>query len=94
LQDPDRIAERISNAHVRAIEVLSGLLREIGDTALAKRLVEAASIVGDEHKATQGSLGDELPQLGGGGLVMQRRPRLPSEISVPGSPDTRIVSQR
>ena len=73
LEDPDRVAERIANAHVRAVEVVGGLLREIGHTAPLERLVQLAGIVGDEHEAAQRALGDELPDLRRGRLVVQRR---------------------
>ena len=44
LQNPDRVAEGVSNAHVNTVEVLGGLLREIGDTALAERVVHLSLI--------------------------------------------------
>src|SRR4029450_5893612 len=76
LEAPDRVAERIANAHVRAVEVLGGLLREVRDAARLERFVEALGIVGDEHEAAQRSLGDELAELGRGGFVVERRARL------------------
>ena len=76
LQDPDGVAERVADAHVGAVEVVGGLLGEVGDAARLERLVQAAGIVGDEDEAAQGALGDELAELRGGRLVVQRRARL------------------
>src|SRR5439155_17233159 len=76
LQDPDGVAERIADAHIGPVEMIGGFLGEVRDTPLLERLVESASIVGDEHEAAQRSLGDDPAQLGCGRFVMQRGPRL------------------
>src|SRR5215208_7136645 len=41
LEDPDRVAERISDTHVGAVEVVGRFLGEVRDTALLERVVEA-----------------------------------------------------
>ena len=94
LEDPDRVAERIAEAHVRAVEVVGGLLREVGDAALLERLVEAVGIVGDEHEAAQRPLVMSSRSCAAVASSCSGGPGCSSEISVPGSPGTRTVSQR
>src|SRR3954454_4469453 len=72
LEDPDRVAERIADAHVRAVEVVGGLLREVGYAPLLERLVQGARVVGDEDEAAYGALRDELADLRRRRLVVQR----------------------
>lgn len=94
LEDPNGVAERIADAHVGAVEVLGGLLGEVGDATRLEGFVEAPGIVRVEDEADEGALGDQLAQLRGRGFVVQRRARFLREISVPRSPGTRTVSQR
>src|SRR6476660_3538266 len=49
LQDPDGVAEGIADAHVGAVEVVGGLLGEVGDAPLLAGLVERPCVVGMEH---------------------------------------------
>ena len=76
LEDPDGVAERIAEAHVGAVEVVGGLLGEVGDAALLEGLVERPGVVGDEDEAAERALGDQLADLLRGRLVVQRRARL------------------
>ena len=76
LKDPDRVAERVADAHVGAVEVVGGLLGEVGDAARLEGLVQGAGIVGDEDETAQRALGDQLAELRRGRLVVQRRARL------------------
>ena len=94
LEDPDGVAERVTEAHVGAVEVVDRLLREVVDTALLERLVEPAHIVRDEDEAAQGALGDQLAELLGGGLVVEGRAGLLEQDLGVRSPGTRTVSQR
>src|SRR6266566_230508 len=76
LEDPDSVAERVTEPHVGAVEVLDGLLGEIGDAARLEGLVEPADVVRVEDEGAHRTLGDQLAELSGGGVVMQRRTRL------------------
>src|SRR2546423_903110 len=76
LENPDGVAERVTKPHVGAVEVLDGLLGEIGDTARLERLVETADVVRVEDEPAHRTLGDQLAELGGGGVVVQWRTRL------------------
>src|SRR5262245_39578556 len=76
LEDPDRVAERIAEAHVGPVEVVDGLLGEVADAPLLERLVEGVDVVGVEDEAVEGALGDQLAELVGGRLVVERRARL------------------
>src|SRR6185369_12974446 len=76
LEDPDRVSERVADAHVDAVEVLGRLLGEVRDAALLELLVEAVRVVGDEDEPAEGSLGDEVADPFSGRLVVERRARL------------------
>src|SRR4029077_10957723 len=76
LQDPDRVSERVTEAHVGAVEVLDGLLGEVRDAAGLERLVETADVVRVEYEAAHRTLGDQLADLRGGGIVVEWRTRL------------------
>src|SRR5262245_47210147 len=76
LQDPDRVAERVTESHVRAIEMVGGLLREVGHAAPLQLLVERVRVIGDEDQTAQRPLRDELAQLGRGRFVVEGRTRL------------------
>lgn len=71
LQNPDGVAEWVANAHVGSVEVLGGFLGEVGDAPLAQRVVHGARVVGDEHEAAQGALGDQLAQALSCGVVVE-----------------------
>src|SRR2546429_5135229 len=73
LEDPDAVAEGIAEAHVGAVEVLDGLLGEVGDAALLQGLVQTPDVVRIEHEGAHRALGDQLTQLRSGGVVVQRR---------------------
>ena len=73
LEDPDGVAERVADAHVGAVEVVRGLLGEVGDAALLEGLVQRPGVVGVEDEAAHGALGDQLAELLGGRLVVERR---------------------
>src|ERR1700681_2569223 len=75
LEDPDGVAEGVADAHVSAVEVIGGLLGEVGDAALLEGLVQAPDVVRDEDKAAHGALGDQLAELRSGGFVLHRRTR-------------------
>ena len=75
LQDANGVAEGVPNAHVDAVEVVRGLLGEVGDAALSEGVVEGADVVGDEDQAAQRTLGDQLAQLLGRPLVVERTAR-------------------
>ena len=53
--------------------MLGGLLGEIGDTALAERVVHGACVIGDEDEAAQGTFADQLAESLGRRFVMERR---------------------
>ncbi len=76
LQDPYGIPERVADAHVRAVEMISRLLREVGDAAVLERLVQRPGVVRCEDETGQGTLGDQLADLLGRRVVVRRRPRL------------------
>src|SRR5688500_12427445 len=71
LEDPDRVAEGIPDAHVRAVEVFGRLLREVGDAALLQRLVQRPGVVREEDETDQGALADQLAELLGRGVVVE-----------------------
>src|SRR3954447_19830788 len=48
LEYPDRVAERVAEAHVGSVEVVDRLLREVGDAPLLKRVIQAAGVIGVE----------------------------------------------
>src|SRR5262245_16991476 len=73
LEDPDRVAEWVPEAHVGAVEVVGRLLGEVGDAALAELVVELPGVVRDEDEAAEGALRDEVAELGRGLLVVDRR---------------------
>ena len=73
LEDPDRVAERVAETHVGPVEVVDRLLGEVGDAPLLERLVERADVVGVEDEPAQRALCDQLAELLGGCLVVQRR---------------------
>src|SRR4051812_9702347 len=76
LEDPDGVAERVAQAHVGPVEVLHRLLGEVRDSAGLEGLVQRARVVGVEDEAAQRALGDQLAELLGRRLVMERRARL------------------
>src|SRR6185503_3011769 len=73
LEDPDRVAERVAEAHVGAVEMLDGLLREVTDAARLEGLVKTANVVGAEDEGAHRTFGDQLAELGGGGVIVQWR---------------------
>src|SRR5205807_3966999 len=91
LEDPDGVAEGVADAHVDAVEVVGGLLGEVGDAARLEGLVQTPDVVRLEHEPAQGALRDQLPELRSSGFVMHRGPGSSREISVT-SPGTRTVS--
>src|SRR5262249_4438928 len=76
LEDPDRVPERIAEAHVGAVEVVRGLLREVGHTAGLEGLEEPDRVVRLQDQAAHGALRDELSQRRARCLVLDRRARL------------------
>src|SRR5438309_4246044 len=76
LEDPDGVAEWVADAQVGAVEVLGGLLGEVGDAARLEGLVQTPDVVRLEHKPSQRALCDQLTELRSGGVVMHRRARL------------------
>src|ERR1700694_3419779 len=73
LKDPDGVSERVAEAHVGAVEVLDGLLGEVSDAARLEGLVETADVVGVEDEGAHRTLGDQLAELRGGGVIVQWR---------------------
>src|SRR6266849_751439 len=73
LKDPDAVAERVADAHVGAVGVLDGLLREVRDAARLERLEQAAGVVRLEDETAQGALGDQLADLRRSSVVLHRR---------------------
>src|SRR6266568_4099467 len=73
LEDPDGVAEGVAEAHVDAVEVVGGLLGEVGDAARLEGLVQGPDVVRLEDDGAHRSFGDQLAELRGGGLVVQRR---------------------
>src|SRR5581483_10369526 len=53
--------------------VLDRLLGEVAHAARLQRLVKTPYVVRVENERAHGALGDELPQLRGGRLVVKRR---------------------
>src|SRR5713226_8605299 len=76
LEDPDRVAEGVADAQVGAVEVVGGLLGEVGDAPRLEGLVQTPDVVRLEHEPAQRALRDQLAELRGGGFVMHRRARL------------------
>src|SRR6266581_1757569 len=76
LEDPDGVAERVPDAHVGAIEVVGGLLGEVGDAAPFEGLIQPPGVVGVEDEAAQGALRDQLAEPLSRRFVVQRRARL------------------
>src|SRR5438874_6683589 len=76
LEDPDGVAEGVADAHVGAVEVVGGLLGEVGDAARLEGLVQTPDVVRLEHEPAQRALGDQLADLRSGGFVVYRRARL------------------
>src|SRR6266481_8457303 len=76
LEDPDGVAEGVADAHVGAVEVLGGLLGEVGDAARLESLVQTPDVVRLEHEPAQCALRDQLAELRSGGFVMHRWARL------------------
>src|SRR6266851_3346330 len=76
LEDPDRVAEGVADAQVGAVEVIGGLLGEVGDAPRLEGLVQTPDVVRLEHEPAQRALRDQLAELRGGGFVMHRRARL------------------
>src|SRR5258706_9149696 len=76
LEDSDGVAEGVPDAHVGAVEVVGGLLGEVGDAARLEGLVQTPDVVRLEHEPAHGALRDQLADLCSGGLVMHRRARL------------------
>src|SRR5467141_3908936 len=70
LENPDGVAEGVANAHVGAIEVVGGLLGEVGDAARLEGLVKTPDVVRVEHEPAQRALRDEFAELRSGGFVM------------------------
>src|ERR1700680_3768571 len=60
LEDPDGVAEGVPYAHVGAVEVVGGLLGEVGDAARLKGLVQTPNVVRLEHEPAQRALRDQL----------------------------------
>src|SRR5438309_8886263 len=50
LEDPDGVAEWVADAHVGAVEVVGGLLGEVGDAARLEGLVQIPDVVRLEHE--------------------------------------------
>src|ERR1700694_2207886 len=73
LKDPDGVAGGVADAHVGAVEVVGGLLGEVGDAALLESLVQTPDVVRDEDDAAHGPLADQLAELRSGGFVLRRR---------------------
>src|SRR2546430_7833159 len=73
LEDPDGVAEGVADAHVGAVEVVGGLLGEVGDAARLEGLVQTPDVVRLEHEPAQRALRDQLAELRSGGFVMHRR---------------------
>src|SRR5687767_4462653 len=87
LEDPDGVAEGVAEAHIDAVEVVGGLLGEVGDSARHEGRVETSDVVRLENNGAHRALGDQLAELRGGGFVVQRRARLLQEdldVGVPG----------
>src|SRR5487761_74575 len=76
LEDPDRVAEGVADLHVGPVEVVGGLLDEVGYTALLQGFVQTADVVSVEDQSTHCTLGEQLAELGSGGFVLHRRPWL------------------
>jgi len=76
LEDSDRVAERVAEAHVGAVEVVDRLLGEVGDASLLEGFVQGSSVVGVEDEAAQRALRDQLAELLGGGFVVEGWARL------------------
>src|SRR5205807_6928065 len=76
LEDPDGVAEGVADAHVGAVEVVGGLLGEVGDAARLEGLVQTPDVVRLEHEPAQSALRDQLAELRSSGFVMHRRARL------------------
>ena len=73
LADADAVAERVTDAEVGAVGLLADLVGDV-DAGGHQLLVEAVRVVGAEHdRATGGALGEEVADLGRGGLVHRRR---------------------
>src|SRR2546426_7751262 len=84
LEDSDRVAERVAEAHVGAVEVVDRLLGEVGDASLLERFVQGSNVVGVEDEAAQRALRDQLAELLSGGFVVQGRARLvEGDLDVP-----------
>src|SRR2546423_15140365 len=81
LEDPDGVAEGVADAHVGAVEVVGGLLGEVGDAARLEGLVQTPDVVRLEHETAQRALRDQLAELRSGGFVMHRRARPPAGVS-------------
>ena len=94
LDDPDGVAKRVPDAHVGAIEVIGGLLGNVGDAARFESLVEPPGIVRIEDKAAQGALRNQLAEQLSRRSSCSGGPGCSREISVPPLPGTRTVSQR
>src|ERR1035437_5921259 len=62
LEDPDGVAEGIADAHVDAVEVLGGLLGEVGDPARLQNLVQTPDVVRLEDEGAHGALRDQLAE--------------------------------
>src|SRR2546421_6018353 len=75
LEDPDGVAEGVADAHVRAVEVVRGLLGEVGDAARLEGLIQTPDVIRVEDEPAQRALRDQLAELRGGGFVMHRRAR-------------------
>src|SRR5439155_4154631 len=76
LEDSDRVAERVAEAHVGDAEVVDRLLGEVSDASLLEGFVEGSYVVGMEDQAAQRALRDQLTELLRDGLVVQGRSRL------------------
>src|SRR5438093_8439173 len=88
LEDPDGVAEGVAKPHVDAVEVVGGLLGEVGDAARLEGVVQTPDVVRLEGDGANGALGDQLAELRGGGLVVQRRARvLQEDLGVGGAGD-------
>src|SRR4051812_17104866 len=76
LEDSDRVAERIPETHVRAVEMVHRLLGEVRHAALLERLEQSPGVVRVEDETAHRTLRDQLADLLGGRVVMQGRARL------------------
>ena len=75
LADADRVAERVADAEVDAVGLVSGSSVTSTPRSFSTSKVACASSVVKNSAAADRALGEELPDLRGGGVVHDRRAR-------------------